>query len=165
MAVTKSHAEGLASREGLRRELLRIAELLDSVMRVHGPVHLALRDLPPVFRGLRAELESQLEIEERTLLSACRALDGAGRVPVASIHQAMLAHEAHRRRVGGALAALRRLTDDYDVAGALCRTHRRLLEGLRELERDVDRHLDEEIDVRLSRMRAEPASSAGGRAG
>jgi iron-sulfur cluster repair di-iron protein len=158
MTVTKSHAEGLGSsraslgelcdhiaavhHERLRRELPRIAELLDSVMRVHGPVHLWLRDLPPVFRGLRAELESQLELEERTLFPACRAPDASGAGVL--VDEVLLAHEEHHRRVGEALVALRGLTDDYDVARALCRTHRRLLEGLGELEHDLHEHLDEE---------------------
>ena len=61
--------------ERLRRDLPQLAELLDSVMRVHGPAHLRLHDLPPAFIRLRGRLEEQVDLEERTLLPACRALD------------------------------------------------------------------------------------------
>lgn len=140
--------------EGLRRDLPLIAELLDSVLRVHGPVHRELYALAPVFAGLRAELEGHLALEERELFPGCRALDDPEESGPA-VDEALLAgHEHDHREVGDALAALRELTGDYDADHALCRTHRRLLEGLHALELDLHRHVHEENNILFPRVRA-----------
>lgn len=55
---------------GLRRDLPRIAELLATVVRVHGADHPELRDLQRGFAGMRSELEQLLELEERALFPA-----------------------------------------------------------------------------------------------
>jgi iron-sulfur cluster repair protein YtfE (RIC family) len=93
-----------APQERPRPDLRQLAELLNSVMRVHGPVHLELHGLPRAFAAMRAQLE---------------------------------APERDAVELGRAFGALRELTGSYDAGHALCRTHRRLLEGLRALELDV----------------------------
>jgi regulator of cell morphogenesis and NO signaling len=140
--------------ERLRRDLPQIDELLTSVMRVHGPVHLELRGLPAAFAGLRATLDGHLDREERTLFPACRALEEApGAVP--TVDEALLAaREDDHRRSGDALVALREMTAGYDTGRALCRTHRRLLEALHALELDLHEHIHEEADVLFPRVRA-----------
>jgi regulator of cell morphogenesis and NO signaling len=140
--------------DGLRRELPQMTELLDSVIRVHGPVHPALYKLAPVFAGLRDELVPHLELEERLLFPACRALDADG-ADSGPIDEVLLAtHERDHRHIGAALAVLRDLTDDYDVDQAICRTHRRWLEALDALELDLHRHIHEENSVLFPRVRA-----------
>lgn len=140
--------------DGLRRVLPQIAELLDSVIRVHGPVHRQLHDLAPVFAGLHNELEPHLELEERLLFPACRALDANPTNP-GSIDEALLvAHERDHRHTGEVLSMLRTMTDDYNVDHALCRTHRRLLEALRALQSDLHQHIYEENSILFPRVRA-----------
>jgi regulator of cell morphogenesis and NO signaling len=137
----------------LRRELPQIQELLDSVMRVHGPVHLHLRELPATFAGLRGELEPHMELEEQVLFPACRALEEPGLS--ASINRpAVDAIEHDHDEVADKLAQLRELTADYDTAQALCRTHHRLLDALRSLELEVHQHVHEENNILLPRLRS-----------
>ena len=140
--------------DALRRDLPQIQELLDSVMRVHGPAHLELHELPAAFAALRNELEPHIELEERMLFPACRALEESGQS--ASVDKAAVdAFEDDHREIGTQLARLRELTGDYDTtAGALCRTHRRLIEALRSLELDVHRHVHEENNILLPRARS-----------
>lgn len=139
--------------ERLRRELPQIEELLDSVMRVHGPVHRELHDLPRVFSALSDALDSHLDATERRLFPACRAVEAAE--GAAGIGEALLAaHADDQRRVGGALAALRELTNDYDSDRAVCRTHSRLLEALRRLELDTHQHIHEEANILFPRVSA-----------
>lgn len=136
----------------LRRDLPQVGELLSSVMRVHGPVHLSLRELPAAFAMLRDELEPHLELEEQVLFPACRDLDAGNG---ATANEALLNSLEHDHcQVGQALAKLRELTDDYDSAGALCRTHRRLIEALTSLELDLHQHVHEENNILLPRMRS-----------
>ena len=140
--------------DGLRRELPQIAELIDSVMRVHGPVEPGLRELPTTFRALRNDLEPHLELEERVLFPACRSIetdDGGPPVEEEVLH----GFEHDHDEVGEALARLRELTGDYDTAAALCRTHHRLLEKLRSLELELHQHVHEENNVLLPGLRAQ----------
>ncbi len=135
---------------GLRKELPRIDELLSTVVRVHGAGHPELHDLQRAFLAIREELEPHLELEERTLFPACRALEADG----ASIDEALLtAHERDHEHVGDGLAALRELTSDYDSSHALCGTHRALLGALRSLELDLHEHIHEENNVLFCRVR------------
>ncbi|MFN8161835.1 MAG: iron-sulfur cluster repair di-iron protein [Solirubrobacterales bacterium] len=145
--VTVHHAE-------LRRELPRISEMLAKVVRVHGRDHSGLDDLERVFTGMRSELESHIELEERAVFPACHALE-AGDPDSASLDTELIdRHEREHQGVGDALAAMRELTDGYDPANALCGTHRALLEALRGLELDLHQHVHEENNVLFPRLRA-----------
>lgn len=135
----------------LRTELPRIDELLTTVVRVHGPDHPELHDLRRLFESMRGELESHIETEERDVFPACRAVEAEG----AAVDEALLAsHEHEHAETGGVLTALRELGQDYDTSRALCGTHRRLLEGLQELELDLHQHIHEENNVLFPRVRA-----------
>lgn len=140
-----------AHHDRLRAELPRIEELLATVVRVHGAHHHELHDLLRLFRSLRHELESHMESEERVVFPACRAAE-AGRAAVAE--EVLSVHEREHEETGDALAALRELAHDYDTAGALCGTHRRLLEALHQLELGLHQHIHEENNVLFPRTRA-----------
>lgn len=139
--------------EGLRRELPRIADLAATVARVHGAGHPELHDLERVFCGMRAELERHLELEERALFPACRALESEVTTDV-ELEELLAQHEREHVETGEALAALRQLACDYDPARALCATHRRLLDALRRLEIDLHQHVHEENNVLFPRVRS-----------
>lgn len=143
----------------LRRDLPRIAELAATVVRVHGRDHPELRDVERLFAGLRDDLERHLELEERVLFPAGRELED-GAAPRARIGELLVRHEEDHAGAGDALAALRELTADHDPARALCGTHRRLLEGLGRLERDLHQHIHEENNILFPRIRA--LAEAGG---
>ena len=140
-----------AHHDMLRAELPRIDDLLATVVRVHAKRHPELHDLQRLFGTMRHELESHIETEEGVLFPACRAAED-GR---AAVDEGLLAlHEQEHTETGDTLAALRELAHDYDTAGALCGTHRRLLEALRRLELDLHQHIHEENNVLFTRARA-----------
>ena len=149
-----------AHHDWLRRELPQIAELLDSVIRVHAPVHPELHELVPLFGGLRDELESHLDDEERVLFPAARAVEH-GDAAVALDEATLGTYEHEHEHVGELLASLRELTHDFDADAALCRTHRRLVEGLHALELDLHRHIHEENNILLPRLRAAARAGSG----
>lgn len=140
--------------EGLRRELPRIAELIATVVRVHGKGHRELYDLERVFTGMRGELERHLELEERALFPVCRALDSDEAIDLPIDAEVFARHEREHVHTGGALAALRQLAGDFDRSRALCGTHRRMLDALRRLEADIHRHVHEENNVLFPGVRA-----------
>lgn len=140
-----------AHHDRLRAELPRIEELLVTVVRVHGAQHHELHDLLRLFKSLRQELEAHIETEERVVFPACRAAEAGG----AAVAEDVLAlHEQEHEDTGDALVALRELAHDYDPAGALCGTHRRLLEAVHQLELDLHQHIHEENNVLFPRARA-----------
>lgn len=139
--------------ECLRRELPRIAELLATVVRVHGEGRPELAMTERTFAALRTDLEAHIDEEERELFPACRALDAGTEPPpgfeAATIDRHQTEHEAAGRR----LRALRELAGGYDASEALCSTHRGLLAALRDLEADLHLHLHEENNVLFPRAR------------
>ena len=140
-----------AHHDRLRVELPRIDELLTTVVRVHGAQHHELHDLLRLFKSLRRELESHIETEERAVFPACRAAEADG---AAFDLDVLAVHEQEHEETGDALVALRELAHDYDPAGTLCGTHRRLLEALHRLELDLHQHIHEENNVLFPRARA-----------
>ncbi len=142
----------LAHHEPERRELPRISELLDTVVRVHGGGHPELADLRRVFSGLRAELEEHFTLEEETVFPACRAVDAAASADALDDGVLALCEDSHEF-AGEALSSMRELSGGYDVEHAFCGTHRSLLEALQKLELDLHQHVHEENNVLFPRVR------------
>jgi regulator of cell morphogenesis and NO signaling len=140
--------------EMLRRELPRINDLLDTVVRVHATTHPDLRDLQRLFAGVRADLEAHMHTEEETLFPACRALEADGAFDSGLLE--LLEHD--HATTGDALCALRELAGGYDTDAALCGTHRSLLRALRAFELDMHQHVHEENNVLFPRVRARIAA-------
>lgn len=143
----------------MRRELPRTAELMATVVRVHGREHPELHDLQRLFTAMRDELEHHLELEERALFPVCRGLEGNGDAGVELDEGTLALLEDEHSGTGDALEAIRELADDYDPERALCGTHRALLEALHALELDLHEHVHEENNVLFPRVR----ELAGGR--
>lgn len=137
--------------EGLRSELPRIEQMLQTVVRVHGSGHAGLHDLQRTFTAMSGELLAHIAMEERLLFPAARKLETGGDAVAESLLQQ---HEHEHTQVGDALTALRELTNDYRTQDALCGTHRALLDALHSLERDLHQHIHEENNVLLPRIRA-----------
>lgn len=136
--------------DGLREALPRISDLLSTVVRVHGDREPQLSDAQRVFADIRTELEPHLVSEEDELFPACIAWEQHG-TPVDAT--TLDEHEQEHAVVGDGLAALRGLCHDYDPQTALCNTHRTLLAALEAFEQDLHRHVHEENNILLPRVR------------
>jgi regulator of cell morphogenesis and NO signaling len=135
-----------------RHELPRIAELLETVVRVHGAQRAQLVDVKRTFCGMRNELEQHFDLEEELLFPACRAIEsgeGSAQLDGRVLELCTDTHEL----TGEALSALRELCGGYDPKLALCGTHRALLEALHRLEVDLHEHVHEENNLLFPRVR------------
>ncbi|MGN6869924.1 MAG: iron-sulfur cluster repair di-iron protein [Solirubrobacteraceae bacterium] len=137
--------------DGLRETFPRIAGLLSTVVRVHGEGEPRLAEVQRVFEAIRTELEPHLASEEDELFPACIAWEQQG-TPVDE--ETIDEHEREHAAVGDALTVLRDLCHDYDRQTALCSTHRGLLEALEAFEQDLHRHVHEENNILLTRVRS-----------
>ncbi|HEY7603186.1 MAG TPA: iron-sulfur cluster repair di-iron protein [Gaiellaceae bacterium] len=136
-----------AHHDRLRQELPRLDGLLAKVVRAHADEDPQLRELQATFVSLRAELEEHMADEEERLFPLCRTGE-----PLDPRHVAEL--EDEHAETGLALAQLRARTRDYDLDLARCNTHRAAIDGLRELELDLHRHIHEENNVLFARALA-----------
>ena len=134
----------------LRRELPRLADLIDKVDAAHGARHPELGDLRATFSGLREELELHLFKEERVLFPLIKQLEAA-RAPF-PIHCGtvgnpirVMTHE--HDDAGSALERMRALTDGFQAPPDGCTTFRALYEGLAALEADLHRHIHKENNI------------------
>jgi regulator of cell morphogenesis and NO signaling len=150
-----------AHHEGLRRELPQISELLATVVRVHGEGRDELEEAQLVFAGIRGELEHHLELEERELVPAIRALEADGPAAAAIDGTLIDRHEAEHLGVGEGLVRLRDLGNGYDTSAALCGTHRALLDALLHFESDLHQHVHEENNILFPRVRELAGLAAG----
>ena len=131
----------------LREELPRLDGLLEKVVRAHGDERPSVVELRDTFAALRSDLEEHLVVEEEQLFPLVRA---GGPYDAVQVHELEHDHEW----AGSALGRMRALTDGYDLAQAMCNTHRATLDGLRELELDLHQHIHEENNVLFPRALA-----------
>lgn len=153
--------------EYLKLELPRLAQRLEKVMRVYGEQDRAtLAPLPQLFGGLRSELDLHMHKEEEILFPfidrAESAVSGGKPAPPAPFGSmanpiAMMEHE--HDSAGAALRGMRECTKDYEVPSYACVTYRSLLEGLRELERDLHIHIHLENNILFPRAIALESAS------
>jgi regulator of cell morphogenesis and NO signaling len=143
-----------AHHDRLRTELPRIAELLATVVRVHGADHPELHDVERLFVTMRQDLESHIEQEEQVLFPACRAVERGEPLDGDAGAQLLEAFEHDHASTGDAIAALRELTNDFDTTRPFCGTHQRLLKSLRGFELDIHQHIHEENNLLFPRVRA-----------
>jgi regulator of cell morphogenesis and NO signaling len=128
----------------LRWDLPRLSELAERAAAVHGESLPTLQELRAEFEQLRAELEEHIAEEERELfprLAAGGALDQTQLEPLLHEHDT----------AGLRLRRLRELAGGYATEGALCNTHRGLLQGLHGLELDLHQHVHEENNILFPR--------------
>jgi regulator of cell morphogenesis and NO signaling len=132
----------------LRREMRRIDDLLDNVVRVHGKDHRELYDLQRLFAITHRELEQHMVLEETQLFPACRER-GADALAEMLLRRLERDHEA----TADSLFALREIAGGYRVRSALCATHRALMDALHRFEIEMHRHIHEENNVLFARLR------------
>ena len=134
----------------LRRELPRLAAMLDEVVAAHGERHAELPDLRAAFIDLRNELEPHMEKEERILFPMIRELEQAASAPAShrgTVNHPIRVMEDEHRNAALALTRMRDLTGGYAPPDDACNTYRVLLDGLADLERDLHMHIHKENNI------------------
>lgn len=147
--------------EYLKRELPRLTQLVDKVVRVHGEQHAWLVRLGASFQLLRDELNPHMLKEEQILFPAIRTIEQSGAVPsfpFGSVDNPIRMMEHEHDAAGQALRDIREASSEFALPHGGCNTFRAMLDGLRELEVDLHRHIHKENNVlfpRASKLAAE----------
>ncbi|MFG0284985.1 MAG: iron-sulfur cluster repair di-iron protein [Phycisphaerales bacterium JB039] len=140
----------------LREELPRLDGMTKKVSAVHGESEPRLREVREAFCALREEMFSHMQKEEQILFPAIRALERGEPAPMGSVAGPIAQMEHEHEQAGGALAAIRAATDDFEPPAWACGTYRAMLAGLADLEADMHRHIHKENNVLFPRaMRLE----------
>lgn len=147
----------------LRRELPRLQGLVEKAAELHAQKHPELGELREIFRGLKADIESQMLKEEWSLFPAIRRLESADsdRNLDGRLERSIVDREQEHRAVESAVERMRTLsrkvTGVVDSTGS-CQA---LIEGLGRLEADTRQHHHEESDLLFSLTREGAAVGAG----
>ncbi len=151
--------------EYLKRELPRLAQLVDKVTSVHGDQHDWLTTLKEAYSRLRDELTPHMVKEEQVLFPAIRMIERSGKVPsfpFGSVDNPIRMMEHEHDEAGQALREIRSASSDFTLPEGGCNTFRAMLDGLRELESDLHQHIHKENNIlfpRASRMAARLSGS------
>ena len=139
--------------EYVKAELPRLLEMAERVALKHKWKDARLPEVHATLLALTNEMFNHMQKEEQILFPLVRQWE-AGTVgdfhcgSVANpIRQMELEHEA----AGGAVARLRKLTDNFTPDAEACNTHRGLLAGLEEFEADLHQHVHKENNVLFPR--------------
>lgn len=139
----------------LKTELPRLDGMIRKVALVHGKAHPWMTEVLEVYRALAHEMLTHLEKEESVLFPLIRegsALqDDARSQFLQNLAAPIRVMEHEHDDAGRALARLRELTHDYTPPEGACNTFRAVLDGLRELEADMHRHVHKENNLLFPR--------------
>lgn len=142
----------------LRDELPRLADSIDRIVAAHAEGHPELREVRSVFTALKTELESHMAKEEQVLFPLIRELEQSEEAPgqapefhCDSLRNPIAVMESEHSDAGEALGRLRRLTAGFTTPEDGCATYRRVMDGLRELESDLHRHIHKENNILFPR--------------
>ena len=144
-------------------EMPRLQALVDKVHSVHGDTHPELARVRAAFTEAVAELEPHMTTEERKVFPAISKMEKTG-APLESgslagpIEQLRREHDA----VGDLFKEINALTDNYAVPEDSCGSYRAMLDGLKEMERDLHEHIHKENNVLFPRVMELEASVTGG---
>lgn len=141
--------------EFLRRELPRLQERLAKATRVHAGDVEWLSPVHELFEALKRELEQHMESEEEYVFPAIRTLAKGRILPDGSTLDTTAFEQmiAEHDDAGAMLERLRTLTNDYTPPDGACSTFHAALDGLRELEADMHRHVHKENNILFPRAR------------
>ena len=150
--------------EFYRRELPRLAALLEKVKTTYSESHPDTRELDAAFQKFRAALESHVEREERELFPVVRELVAQHRADephaLASLVNSL---EEDHDAVDAELLRIRELTHGFVAPPEVCQTFQSLLDGLWELEMNLHQNVYEENRFLFPRaMRHEAALATAG---
>lgn len=138
----------------LKRELPRLAELVEKVLSVHGDEHPWLAQLAESFRQLRYELVPHMSKEEQVLFPAIRTIEQTKSVPAfpfGSVDNPIRMMEHEHDVAGQALKEMRAASSGFTLPEDGCNAFRAVLDALQELEHDLHRHIHKENNVLFPR--------------
>ncbi len=129
----------------LRETLPEIAQLLATILRVHGNKHTELFEVYRLYGMLKSDLEQHL-LREETMLFPAFEEEMANEKAIAEQSAIIIAeHEA----AGEVLEKLRHATKHYQIPQDVCGTFRKTYELLEELEMDLHEHIHLENNILL----------------
>lgn len=134
----------------LRAELPRLGGMVVKVVAAHGGREPQLAEVQRIFETLRAEMEQHMVKEEQILFPMIKSLEVARQKPefhCGSVANPIRVMVMEHDSAGAALHRMRELTKGYRAPEEACNTYRALLDGLRELEEDMHRHVHEENNI------------------
>lgn len=145
-----------------RRELPRLAALLNNVATTYSASHPDTRELGAAFGQFRSALESHLEREERELFPLVQRLVDMREVQDQHAVTGLInSLEEDHDTVDAKLLRIRELTHGFVAPPDVCQTFQSLLDGLWELEMDLHQNVYEENRFLFPRvMRRESALAA-----
>jgi len=138
----------------LKRELPRISNLIEKVVRAHSDRHPSLCELQSVFEEFRIELEVHMAKEERILFPMCKTLEDVAARPAfhcGSIKSPIWVMEMDHKAVGDALEQMRILTHGFKPPADACNTYRVMLDSIALLEDDIHEHVNKENNILFPR--------------
>ena len=139
----------------LKEELPRLEKLMHRVYEKHGPEHPELLKVQEVFFSLKGELEQHLYKEEMMLFPYIVRLEtseGASlHCPFGTVENPIRVMMSEHQGAVEALISLRAHTSDYTAPDTACLGFKLLLEGLKELEADLTRHIELEEGALFTR--------------
>jgi regulator of cell morphogenesis and NO signaling len=132
-----------------REELARLEELITAVRELHQDRHPELILVDSLVAKLRADLLPHMQKEEMILFPFIEALE-EGRTPPfgpPSIEMPIRIMIADHEKAEGLLAELRCVTSGYNVPEDACLSYRAMLDGLQNLEADLQQHIHLESNI------------------
>jgi regulator of cell morphogenesis and NO signaling len=129
----------------LRQVLPAAAELLETILRVHGKNHRELFEVYRLFGSLKTDLEQHLLKEETMLFPALSQEDSTREDIIGLTTEIINEHVA----AGDTLSELRTVTKEYAIPEDACRTYQMAYQILEEIEDDLHQHIHLENNILL----------------
>jgi regulator of cell morphogenesis and NO signaling len=130
----------------LRQAMPEAADLLTTILRVHGSNHRELYDVYRLFGQLKADLEQHL-LKEETLLFPELSDDKANLSEIISLTDII---KKEHEGAGELLRELRQTTNDYTLPADACETYGKAYSLLEEIEEDLHQHIHLENNLLLA---------------
>lgn len=149
----------------LADELPRLTTMVDKVAHVHGQRLPSLYEVQSIFTNVRDELITHTNKERDTAYPLIRSLEAAGEGDGNGAADANGATDGDSRTLSAIIEGLERehvavdarfrglreATNDYIPPHDACRTHRAVLAGLEQLERETYDHIHKENNILFPR--------------
>ncbi|MDA0691393.1 MAG: iron-sulfur cluster repair di-iron protein [Nitrospinae bacterium] len=138
----------------LKKVLPQLSALIEKVVKAHGERHPELSDLQKIFALLRADLEPHMMKEERVLFPMIRQIEsGAGPEELHCGTQGPInVMRMEHQRAEALQEKLRKITNNFTLPEDGCKTYRLMLEGLENLDADLNVHIYKENEVLFPRV-------------
>lgn len=129
----------------LRKTLPETADLLNTIVRVHGRNHRELYEINQLFGRLKTDLEQHLLKEETLLFPVLEQVEENYEEVLSLTDEIISEHEA----AGEILRKLREVSGNYKLPEDACGTYRKSYSMLEELEQDLHQHIHLENNILL----------------